>query len=573
MKTKPEKTFLEHDSMFSMPNNQISIWLKEPSNDSVTFFNSLVETVDTLSISDRSLLNSFLALAAYNDNTWIIKNLNKTPEEMKYYQDTALLDESGSTLTGLAIWGTLKKTVRTIPDDAFDFDKIAKLNQDNAFYHNYHSNKYHTDIGFYYREGVYQTIDGMAQAVVVESQEANGEKTIHIAFRGTEAKVSDNALIGVAKHIPAYLDMEAYYEKFKPLQDAVIDYAKKNNISKIEFAGHSLGGACVENALKQLPEDENTPEIQGFTFGSPGANKKIFTKFVNSIYHMNRNVLGFLVQKPFATMEWVAAAIDPRLGISVSGLVTTINPKQIVSEKNDHRLIEYGHTRDPVPILGILGYSKVGERINLHDKIFGKLKCEYRSEEFQSGMGFFKQLWEIPKKIIQKTTNGISEALGINGQSHSMKMYSDNLSAMLSLSSEVFNTMSTKIKQHSIVSELYNAEKINTRKQIVQNQMPTLDSKDTSPEEKTRIKKQLSFLKRQTEEFTDKSTLRYKIRTIFGFEGITIKQKEKNNNASLASLKSLDQIDSVLNIRQKAFTNSEVSLNNGKDVIKTIIKR
>jgi RTX calcium-binding nonapeptide repeat (4 copies)/Protein of unknown function (DUF2974) len=106
--------------------------------------------------------------------------------------------------------------------------------------------------------------DDRAVANVYLRTEANGDKTLAIAFRGTDGFALDKVL-GWGPQMK-----DAYYPLYKPFIDAVKKYAATNSVDKVLVTGHSLGAAMTQYAMQDLANTANTKYVAAI-FGSPGA--------------------------------------------------------------------------------------------------------------------------------------------------------------------------------------------------------------------------------------------------------------------------------------------------------------
>lgn len=95
-----------------------------------------------------------------------------------------------------------------------------------------------------------------------------------VAFRGTDH----------ITELKDYMALYNHYKYFKPLAQAVIKYAKKNNL-EIRAVGHSLGGAMVEYFIEENQHEEL--KMRGTTFGSPGSSAKNISSKIKNFYHLD----------------------------------------------------------------------------------------------------------------------------------------------------------------------------------------------------------------------------------------------------------------------------------------------
>jgi hypothetical protein len=312
---------------------------KYPFSPDLSAYNSLFSFMKR---TDEALLNSVLSYAVYERNGWMLDNINSEISEIRPIVQEAIKDKEK--MYNLKVWHFLKKTFDKIPDEAFDLPSESSVMNDYGF-----------ETKFSFKNGEYSAANGLAHATVLKSPHPTGEGHIlHLAFRGTEF----SRLLEYIKG--PYLDMSAYYENFKPLEKALKAYANdpENNIIEIHVSGHSLGGAMVQEFLANNevkfpyePIYENDEyrysssfqaPIKGFTFGSPGSRKTKLHNFVTIAYHL----LG--------------------RGVFV--------PMDFEIDKPDPRMTQFYHGNDPVPIVGLLGYTKGGNNFRLPDVAYEEAK-------------------------------------------------------------------------------------------------------------------------------------------------------------------------------------------------------
>jgi Ca2+-binding RTX toxin-like protein len=106
--------------------------------------------------------------------------------------------------------------------------------------------------------------DDRAVANVYLRTESNGDKTLAIAFRGTDGFSVDKVL-GWGPQMK-----DAYYPLYKPFIDAVKKYAATHGVDNVLVTGHSLGAAMTQYAMQDLADTATTKYIAA-AFGSPGA--------------------------------------------------------------------------------------------------------------------------------------------------------------------------------------------------------------------------------------------------------------------------------------------------------------
>jgi Ca2+-binding RTX toxin-like protein len=128
-------------------------------------------------------------------------------------------------------------------------------------------------VSWTFNQGVYKAtvpgkiaalFDDRAVANVYLRTETNGDKTLAIAFRGTDGFSVDKVL-GWGPQMKA-----AYYPLYKPFIDAVKKYAATYGVDNVLVTGHSLGAAMTQYAMQDLADTATTKYIAA-AFGSPGA--------------------------------------------------------------------------------------------------------------------------------------------------------------------------------------------------------------------------------------------------------------------------------------------------------------
>lgn len=119
-------------------------------------------------------------------------------------------------------------------------------------------------VRYTFKDGVYQgdTAQSSEGQALVLSREVGGETVLTLAFRGT---------VNLARQFSDYFPFDKHYADFKPLIAAVKSFVAdaSNGIDKVVVTGHSLGGAMAQLFLN---EKLDVP-VEGYTFGSPGAEK------------------------------------------------------------------------------------------------------------------------------------------------------------------------------------------------------------------------------------------------------------------------------------------------------------
>jgi hypothetical protein len=282
--------------------------------------NEAKRRIDIITKTDQAFLNSILSFAVYDQNNWIFKKLKSDLSDMGSIFDDAI--ENKEKMYNLKVWHFMKNTFEKISDSELKIPPKGTLRS-----------LYNYKIDYEFEDGQYSAADGLAHACILKSKDPKGTGDIlHLSFRGTEFSKLFKYIKG------PYLDMSAYYENFKPLVEYIRDYVNnpENNITEVHVNGHSLGGAMVQEFLKNNPPEKFAVPIKGFTFGSPGSEKKLYHKFATLAYHS----LG--------------------RGVHLKNIYNN-------SAINDERMTQYHHNNDPIPLIGLLGYVKGGNNYALPD--------------------------------------------------------------------------------------------------------------------------------------------------------------------------------------------------------------
>lgn len=358
---------------------------------------SLTAIMNKIENADAAFLNSILSYSCYKDKLWTLEEINKDLSDMTVRVEKAMRDEEE--FYKLKIWHFNKSFFK--PINQFSF-----LQEQGRY-----KSTYGFDVSFTFKNGQYSAMDDLAHASVLTSAHPSGEgNVLHVAFRGTDfARLP-------AFIISAYPDMTAYYQQFLPLEKAILKYARdpKNNIKEIQVSGHSLGGAMVQEFLNRNQNDDDTPLIKGFTYGSPGAKKNLFVKFLNIGYHL-------------------------------------IKHQTLVIEKeqkhHDERLNEFYHSNDPVPKIGLLGYKRNGTAHNLFDKLYEDSKeANLESSNFLEKVPLFG-------KMITYFKENICNKLQV--RFHDSKRYTLNIKGIIDEHYKLYPYMSEDMNKKTAYWQSY----------------------------------------------------------------------------------------------------------------------
>lgn len=387
--------------------------LKINNRDNSYLQNSVNSIVGTLDIADDALLNSILAYSIYTDNLWILTDIQKNISEMTTHTNEA--KRNAEAFYNLKTWLFIKEGFQVVNSNEFF---LPAQGQFKTIYGNL--------VNYTYKEGHYNSFDGLSHACILKSKKFNGNGNIlHVTFRGTEFSKLSHYILN------AYADMDAYFETFSPFTKAIQDYINnpENNITEVQVAGHSLGGAMVQKFLSMNPCEQTLPKIQGYTFGSPGSKKHLFIKFLNIGYHFMKN----------HTLNWEAPIL------------------------NDERLHEFYHSNDPIPKIGLLGYQRTGIVHNLFDQVYEQSK----NSNSQHNIVFNK--FPAFNKIITYFQENFINRFKVSF--HSSKLYTLNIAALIDKHYQTYPHLTEKINQQTYYSQNYRSldAKLNIYKQLNDN--------------------------------------------------------------------------------------------------------
>lgn len=329
---------------------------------------------------DSAFINSVLSYAVYSRNYWILDNVGKSFEDMKEKFISAFLsdnlEQAQNKFFALKVWNFISNTFEKVSDNSIKIPAQAV-----------ELNGYQYVSQYEYKNGSFNSTNNtydefkIAHASIIKRKDPENQDgyVLHLVFRGTEFDHLGKYLTG------PYLDMDAYYEHFKPLEKYIKKYVEdpKNKITKLEVAGHSLGGAMVEQFLKNNPAESISVPISGYTFGSPGSNKNKFLAIATNFWH--HNIRGIQTQEPQKV-------------------------------KSDPRILNFYHTNDPIPKIGLAGYKKNGEVFNLFDNV---QKDSQLVDKIKNGPKPFYERFPIFGKMIQ----GFKKLIKIKFNLNTIKEY------------------------------------------------------------------------------------------------------------------------------------------------------
>lgn len=231
-----------------------------------------------------------------------------------------------------------------------------------------------------FQQSDYFALNNLARAGYFLSKNEDGSQNLHLVFRGTDNKARDfTDFVG-----KAYLDMSAYYEAFKPLEEKILAFAKdpNNNIKTVHVSGHSLGGAMVQEFFNSPDVQNSGLDLIGFTYGAPGTEKKIFHNIITETFHTLNKVIK--TGKFSAFKDLALNTLKPTLGkflpstMFIENLLSSVNSginfyeghnNEFDYDKKtiDNRIFQYEHSGDLIPKLGAAAYNEIGEEVYLKD--------------------------------------------------------------------------------------------------------------------------------------------------------------------------------------------------------------
>lgn len=289
-----------------------------------------------LELLDKSFVNSILSYGVYSDRQWTLgdydSNGTQTDKIENFLKESGLEDKNNI---------NLKKAYEVFLT-LFNRETFEKVDLKLASNGSSRYDNKEKEFSFEYEPGHYEALDNLAKAGIYKSKNPDGTYNLHLSFRGTDT----NARNFLAFATDAYSDMARYYEVFKPLEKAVLEYAKdpNNKISSLQVSGHSLGGAMVQAFFNSDEVKKSSIPMEGFTYGAPGAKKNIFYKLLPDFIDLT-NSLGFV-----------------SLGVKAYNLLQE-EKKNVI----DPRITQFTHKGDLVPKLGSVLYDTQGEQYGLDD--------------------------------------------------------------------------------------------------------------------------------------------------------------------------------------------------------------
>lgn len=293
---------------------------------------------------DKAFLNSMLSYGVYTGRQWTLEKFDNKVQQEEFITKF-LVDSQLNDVTKLNMRKAYEVFLAMFNRETFEPVDIGLPN-----YSKVQSETYGYKYDFHYKSGDYEALDNLARAGVYRSQNADGTYTLHLAFRGTDP----NARPMKDFFSKAYLDMGAYYDSFKPLEKAVLEYAKdpKNNISTLHVSGHSLGGAMVQEFFNSPAVKNCDLKLEGFTYGAPGSRKNFFYMLFPSMYHAIKHQKFTLLAKGAFQFLWTD------------------------NHTVDSRITQYKHVGDLIPKVGKVLYKFSGKNIWLKDQASRDFKAQ-----------------------------------------------------------------------------------------------------------------------------------------------------------------------------------------------------
>lgn len=335
--------------------------------------------ISNVSRDDMAFFNSVLSYGIYTDREWML-GLNEFGQKDAKSFDDAVTEAAFELFQNDAPPKELMKRNYELYISAYiknNFQKITIQEEESI---EFGSNKYGYKTQCQFQESDYFALNNLARAGYFLSKNDDGTQNLHLVFRGTDNKARD-FMEFVGK---AYLDMSAYYDAFKPLEEKILAFAQDpaNNIKQVHVSGHSLGGAMVQEFFNSPSVQNSGLDLVGFTYGAPGTDKKPIHSAITETFHTIKKVLKtgkFSAFKDLATNTLSpifnkilpeSLAIGNLISVSTLGFnfAEVIPPSVNTSQKNiDSRIFQYEHSGDLIPKLGAAAYNESGEEIYLKD--------------------------------------------------------------------------------------------------------------------------------------------------------------------------------------------------------------
>lgn len=389
---------------------------------------------------DMAFFNSVLSYGIYTDREWMLglNTFGQTTAAKSF--DETVTEAAFELLQTEALPKELMKRNYELYLSSYIKNNFTKFSlQDNEEV-DFSSTKYGYKTKCQFQESDYFALNNLARAGYFLSQNEDGSQNMHLVFRGTDNKAR-NFMDFVGK---AYLDMSAYYDAFKPLEEKILAFAKdpSNNIKTVHVSGHSLGGSMVQEFFNSTAVKKSGLDLVGFTYGSPGTDKKPLHDLVTETYYTVKKFLK--THKISAFSELAINTIGPTLNrllpntLAFTNIVSTttlgfnflnvINQSTPALSKLDTRIFQYEHSGDLIPKLGSAVYNEKGEEIYLKDVASKNVKETFMltgRQEYQSKHKFFSFVSQSFNFFIKKPIRYINNMFKF--EYHDMMRYVINL--------------------------------------------------------------------------------------------------------------------------------------------------
>lgn len=156
-----------------------------------------------------------------------------------------------------------------LANEAYDESPRAAMDRNwhavSAAELNLHDNGISGGVSYTFSNGLYEAaipaVPGAHASALVREGMVDGEKTLTLAFRGTDD-------FGDVINWPT---AHAYFADFAPLILSLHNYIAANGIEQVLATGHSLGGSMVQDLLA-INIGIGPDRESGYTWGSPGSD-------------------------------------------------------------------------------------------------------------------------------------------------------------------------------------------------------------------------------------------------------------------------------------------------------------
>lgn len=399
------------------------------------------DNISQVSRDDMAFFNSVLSYGIYTDREWMLglNGFGETSEAKSF--DEAVTEAAFELFKSNAPPKELMKRNYELYLSAYVKNNFSKVSISPKEEVAFSSTRYGYKTTCQFQESDYITLNNLARAGYFLSQNEDGSQNLHLVFRGTDNKARD-FMDFVGK---AYLDMSAYYEAFKPLEEKILEFAKnpENNIKKVHVSGHSLGGAMVQEFFNSSDVKKSGLDLVGFTYGAPGTDKKIVHGVITETFH---TVKKFFKTGKFSAFSDLAfntllPTLDKILpgslvlgnafsvnhgGLDFSQVLDGIHHK--AKKTTDTRIFQYEHSGDLIPKLGAAAYSESGQEIYLKDIASKNAKETFMltgRKEDNSKHKFFSFMSETFNLLVKKPIRFVKNMFHF--EYHDMMRYVVNL--------------------------------------------------------------------------------------------------------------------------------------------------